>query len=104
MGGGTNSVIGRTHLMAMRVDGFYELTAGDMSIDPQVAAQSAARELIAPDRLYLDYRDMAERESNRLDGIDAVSIATPPQTYRAIAECSSGTGFMSFARSLSLEI
>jgi predicted dehydrogenase len=86
VGGGMDSVIGRTHLMAMRVDGFYELTAGAMSINPDVATQSAAREFIASDRIYLDYRDMAAREASRPDGIDVVAIATPPQTHRAIAE------------------
>jgi predicted dehydrogenase len=86
VGGGADSVIGRTHLMAMRVDGLYELTAGAMSIDPNIATQSAARELISADRSYHDYRDMAEREVQRADGIDVVAIATPPQTHRVIAE------------------
>jgi predicted dehydrogenase len=86
VGGGTDSVIGRTHLMAMRVDGFYELTAGAMSIDPDIAARSAAREFIKSDRVYLDYRQMAEREASLPEGIDVVAIATPPQTHRAIAE------------------
>jgi predicted dehydrogenase len=86
VGGGADSVIGRTHLMAMRVDGYYELTAGVMSIDPAVAAASARREFIAPDRIYTNYREMAEREARRPDGIDVVAIATPPQTHRDIAE------------------
>src|SRR6266403_2366895 len=76
VGGGADSVIGRTHLMALRVDGFYDLVAGAMSIDPTIAAQSAAREFIAPDRVYTDYREMAEREARRPDGIDVVAIAT----------------------------
>jgi predicted dehydrogenase len=86
VGGGADSVIGRTHLMAMRVDGLYDLVAGAMSIDPAIAKQSAARELIAADRSYTDYREMAERESKRSDGIDVVAIATPPQTHQVIAE------------------
>lgn len=86
VGGGSDSVIGRTHLMAMRVDGLYDLVAGAMSIDPAVAKQSAARELIAADRAYTDYREMAECESKRSDGVDVVAIATPPQTHQAIAE------------------
>jgi predicted dehydrogenase len=86
VGGGTDSVIGRTHLMAMRVDGLYDLVAGAMSIDPAIAAQSAARQFIATDRSYLDYREMAAREAERADGIDVVAIATPPQTHKAIAE------------------
>jgi hypothetical protein len=33
VGGGADSVIGRTHLIAMRADGLCELTAGAMSIN-----------------------------------------------------------------------
>lgn len=86
VGGGADSVIGRTHLMALRVDGLYDLVAGAMSIDPTIAAESAARELISPDRSYYNFREMAERESQRAEGIDVVTIATPPQTHQAIAE------------------
>ena len=86
VGGGADSVIGRTHLLAMRVDGLYELVAGSMSIDATIAAKSAARELIVPERCYRDYREMAEREAKRKDGIDVVAIATPPQTHQSIAE------------------
>lgn len=86
VGGGSDSVIGKTHLMAMRVDGYYDLVAGAMSIDPSIAERSAARELIAPDRRYRDYREMAAHEKGRRDRIDVVAIATPPQTHQAIAE------------------
>ena len=34
IGGGRDSVIGGTHLAAMRVDGFFELYAGVFSVDP----------------------------------------------------------------------
>jgi predicted dehydrogenase len=56
-----------------------------MSIDPHVAVASAQAELVAPDRIYVDYLTMAAAESERSDGIDAVIIATPPQTHCAIA-------------------
>lgn len=85
VGGGRDSVIGRTHLVAMRVDGFYDLVAGAMSIDPEIARASAQAELIAEDRIYADYRDMAVKESGRRDGIDAVVIATPPQLHFPVA-------------------
>ena len=85
VGGGQDSVIGRTHLVAMRVDGMYELVAGAMSVDPDIARASARAELIAEDRTYLDYREMAEREAAREDGIDAVVIATPPQLHLPVA-------------------
>lgn len=49
VGGGIDSVIGRTHLVSMRADGLCDLTAGAMSIDPAIAARSANQELIAKD-------------------------------------------------------
>lgn len=85
VGGGSDSVIGRTHLIAARTDGFYELAAGALSIDPVIARASARAELIVADRAYTDYRVMAEREANRDDGIDVVTIATPPQLHLPVA-------------------
>jgi predicted dehydrogenase len=85
VGGGSDSVIGRTHLIAARTDGFYELAAGALSIDPVIARASARAELIAADRAYTDYRVMAECEANRDDGIDVVTIATPPQLHLPVA-------------------
>jgi predicted dehydrogenase len=85
VGGGRDSVIGRTHLTAMRADGWYELAAGAMSIDPEVARASARAELLPESRTYTDYREMAEREAARKDGIDVVVIATPPQLHFDVA-------------------
>ena len=86
VGGGIDSVIGRTHLVSMRVDGFYNLTAGAMSVKPEIAVQSAKQELISKDRIYLDYKTMAKEEANREDGIDVVLIATPPQLHYQVSK------------------
>jgi predicted dehydrogenase len=86
VGGGADSVIGLTHLLAMRVDGFCELVAGAMSVDPKIAVLSGRNELLAEDRIYTDFREMAVRESERADGIDAVVIATPPQLHYPAAK------------------
>ena len=44
VGGGADSVIGRTHLIAMCADGLRELAAGAMSIDSQIStATTSAR-------------------------------------------------------------
>jgi predicted dehydrogenase len=40
---------------------------------------------VAPDRSYADYREMAEKEAAREDGVDAVVIATPPQLHKDVA-------------------
>jgi predicted dehydrogenase len=85
VGGGSDSVIGRTHLVAGRADGFYELVAGALSIDPEIAQSSARAELINEDRIYTDYQVMAEREAARPDKIDVVTIATPPQLHLPVA-------------------
>jgi predicted dehydrogenase len=84
VGGGQDSVIGGTHLLAMRADGLYDLVAGALSVNPEVARRTAEDELIEPARCYSDYRDMAVQEANREDGIDAVVIATPPHLHLPI--------------------
>ena len=86
VGGGADSVIGLTHLVAMRADGFCELTAGAMSVDPEIAVLSAQNELLPADRIYTSFQEMAARESERTDGIDAVVIATPPQLHYPVAK------------------
>ncbi len=63
VGGGADSVIGQTHLVAMRVDGLCELAAGAMSIDPAIARASGRQEFLAADRVYTDWREMAEKEA-----------------------------------------
>lgn len=86
VGGGLDSVIGETHLLALRACGLADVVAGAMSIDPQVARESGARLLLPAERTYVDWRVMLDRERDRRDGIDAVVIATPPQTHTEIAE------------------
>src|SRR5262245_16643736 len=93
VGGGADSVIGATHLVAMRVDGICELTAGAMSIDPAIAIASGRQELLASDRIYTDWRHMLEKEANRPDRIDAVVIATPPRLHCMIAKAFLERGF-----------
>lgn len=93
VGGGSDSVIGRTHLIAMRADGLCELTAGALSIDPKIAIASGRQELLAPDRIYTNWREMLERESVRPDRIDAVVIATPPRLHDPVARAFLERGF-----------
>jgi predicted dehydrogenase len=93
VGGGTDSVIGRTHLIAMRTDGLCELTAGAMSIDPKIAASSGRQELLAADRIYTDWREMLQKEAARPDRIDAVVVATPPRLHARIATAFLERGF-----------
>lgn len=77
IGGGRGAFIGAVHRMAARLDDHYDLVAGALSSDPDTAIASAADLRIDPDRAYTDWRTMADRESNRDDGIDVVAIVTP---------------------------
>ncbi len=85
VGGGTDSKIGEAHRLSARVDNRYDLVAGCLSIDPAIAAESARLCLIDEDRSYLDFEAMAEDEAARDDGIEVVSICTPPGLHARIA-------------------
>jgi predicted dehydrogenase len=81
VGGGQGAFIGAVHRMAARLDDRYEFVAGALSSDPR-RARASGRELgLAKDRIYTSYQDMAERESQREDGIDAVAIVTPNNVH-----------------------
>lgn len=77
VGGGTGAFIGYVHRIASRIDGDYELVAGALSSRPAVAKQSGRDLGLARDRIYTSYEEMAAKESQREDGIEAVSIVTP---------------------------
>lgn len=85
VGGGEGAFIGAVHRIAARLDGKWELVAGALSSDPERAALSAAELGIAPDRAYADYAQMAAREAQRSDKIDAVAIVTPNHLHAPIA-------------------
>ncbi len=81
VGGGQGAFIGAVHRMAGRLDDRYELVAGALSSDPR-RARASGRELgLAKDRIYTDYHEMAAREAQREDGIDAVAIVTPNNVH-----------------------
>ena len=86
VGGGQGSFIGAAHRAAARLDDGYELAAGALSSDPQRALASGLEMRIAPERCYADYRDMAVREAQRPDGIDAVVIVTPNHLHFPVAQ------------------
>lgn len=85
VGGGLDSVIGNTHLMAHRLDGLSELAAGAMSINAETANASARAQLVPGDRSYSTWREMLDKESERSDGIDAVVVITPPHLHAEIS-------------------
>jgi predicted dehydrogenase len=85
VGGGRGAFIGEVHAMGARLSNRWEVVAGALSSDPEVARQSGADWLLPSDRIYTDYREMAAAEQSRPDGIDAVAITTPNNSHHAIA-------------------
>jgi predicted dehydrogenase len=81
VGGGKGAFIGAVHRLAARMDDQYEFVAGALSSEPG-RSRASGRELgLARDRIYTDYREMAQKEAAREDGIDAVSIVTPNHVH-----------------------
>ena len=87
VGGGRGAFIGEAHRIAARLDDRYELVAGALSADPQRAIESGGDLRLDPMRCYTDYRDMAQAEAEREDGIDVVSVVTPNVSHQAICKC-----------------
>lgn len=85
VGGGQGAFIGAVHRMALRLDAMTELVAGALSSDPERARASGADLGIAKDRSYTDFRQMAQREAAREDGIEAVVIVTPNHMHAPVA-------------------
>jgi predicted dehydrogenase len=83
VGGGQGAFIGAVHRIAARLDDRFELVAGALSSDPERARASAAEAGIA--RSYTDWREMAQAEAARDDGIDAVAIVTPNHLHAPVA-------------------
>jgi len=77
VGGGIGAFIGVVHRIAARLDDQFELVAGALSSVGERARESGRQLRIDPGRIYSHYGDMAQKESAREDGIQAVAIATP---------------------------
>ena len=77
VGGGRGAFIGAVHRIAAAMDGHFRLVAGALSSDPERAKASGMDLGLNPGRIYASYEEMAESESKRQDGIDAVVIVTP---------------------------
>ena len=86
VGGGQGAFIGGVHRIASRIDNHYELVAGSLASNPEIANLSAKELGINDDRSYATFQDMAEKESLREDGIDVVAIVTPNFLHYPIAE------------------
>jgi len=78
VGGGRIAV---TQAMAARLSDRWEVVAGALSSDPQLAKNRGAQWYLPQDRCYSSYKEMADVETQRSDGIDAVMITTPNHVH-----------------------
>ncbi len=81
VGGGPGAMIGAAHRHAMWLDNQYVLAAGIFGRNRDASKQFA--ESLGIERVYDDYREMAAKESGRLD---VVAVVTPNDTHFEIAK------------------
>ena len=86
VGGGPKSWIGHVHRISARFDDKYEIVAGVFSRNAKLSINFGKTLGISKDRRYSTFKEMALKESKRNDGIQVVSIMTPPSSHQIIAE------------------
>jgi predicted dehydrogenase len=86
VGGGAKSWIGHVHRIASRFDNQYQIVAGVFSRNTKSSIKFGVSIGISKDRCYSNFKEMADKESKRNDGINVVSIMTPPASHQIIAE------------------
>ena len=85
VGGGQGAFIGEVHANGARLSNRWQIVAGALSSDPERARASGRAWMLAEDRSYSDYREMARAEAARPDGIEAVVITTPNHLHHPVA-------------------
>ena len=86
IGGGPGSWIGNVHRIASRFDNKYEIVAGVFSRDSLISKKFGISLGLNKERCYKNYKELCQSENKRIDGIDVVSIMTPPSSHQEIAE------------------
>ena len=86
VGGGPKSWIGHVHRISARFDNKYKIVAGVFSRNAKLSINFGKSLGISKDRCYSNFKEMALKESKRNDGIQVVSIMTPPSSHQIIAE------------------
>ena len=86
VGGGPKSWIGHVHRISARFDDKYKIVAGVFSRNSKLSISFGETLGISKDRCYSNFKEMALKESKRNDGIQVVSIMTPPSSHQIIAE------------------
>ena len=85
IGGSLNSAVGYTHFVSSAMDNKWSLEAGCFSTNIQRNRESAQVYGVAADRVYDGWRNMIEKEKERLD---AIVILTPtPAHFEIVMAC-----------------
>ncbi len=95
VGGGKDAFIGAVHRLAANMDGLIELSCGALSINPEIAVDSARSLFLPEDRTYLTFEEMISKES-KLGAdkrMDFVTIVTPNFAHFAPAMMALDNGF-----------
>jgi predicted dehydrogenase len=95
IGGGKDAFIGAIHRHAANLDGKVELVCGALSINPEIALDSAQSLFLPKDRSYTTYQELIEKESQMPEGerMDFVTIVTPNFAHFAPAMLALEKGF-----------
>ena len=95
VGGGKDAFIGAIHRIAANMDGLIELSCGALSINPEIAVDSARSLFLPEDRTYLTYEEMMKKESAlpKDKQMDFVTIVTPNFAHFAPAMAALDNGF-----------
>lgn len=86
VGGGEGSFIGGVHRKALGLVGGSELVCGCFDPNQENNLRSGLKYGIPEQRIYKDYKDMAEAEATRTDKPDFVVIATPNYLHFPVAK------------------
>ena len=95
IGGGKDAFIGAIHRLAFNMDGLVEIVCGALSINPAIAKESGEALFLSPERIYLNYEEMLEKESQLPANMrmDFVTIVTPNFAHFAPAKMALQKGF-----------
>ena len=95
VGGGKDAFIGAIHRLAANMDGLIEVSAGALSINPEIAVASGEALFLPKERTYLTYDAMIKKEASlpANERIDFVTIVTPNFAHFAPAMMALEYGF-----------
>lgn len=86
VGGGTGAFIGAVHRKAISLCENAQLVAGCFSSDMKKNNETGEFYDLEKSRIYSNYEEMAQKEKERQDKIDFVSIVTPNSTHYEVAK------------------